>query len=143
MHEKRCNAMLTIPSSPPMPCSPMDFKWAAHTNLLVLIFWFKLRRFTVCRKDAITSANNSDATDACTCKCNAKAMCHMRRHRISCKGVNVQYELNLVMSGLVRTDSAEHAPCCLTLPEAGTYLGCQKDSAVYVWKFDLQDMLGF
>ena len=33
------------------------------------------------------------------------------------------------MSGLLRTDSTEHAPCCLTLmivPEAGTHLGCQR-----------------
>jgi hypothetical protein len=71
------NAMLSIQSSPPMPCSPMASNWVAHANLLVLILWFKLRCFTVCRKDATASAHDSDATDACTSKCNAKAMRHM------------------------------------------------------------------
>ena len=50
----------------------MDFIWVAHTNFLVLICWFKLRRFNVCRQEAATSANDSEARDACTCKYNAK-----------------------------------------------------------------------
>ena len=58
-----------------MRCSPMDFKWWPYTNFLVLIFWFKLRPFTICRKDATTSANDSEARDACKCKCTAEKQC--------------------------------------------------------------------
>ena len=75
-------------------CYPvwMPPHWVAHTNFLVLMLLFKLRLLSVCRKEATHSANDSEARDACTCKWHAKAMCHMRRHRISCKGVDVQYE---------------------------------------------------
>jgi hypothetical protein len=34
----------------------------------VLIFWFKLRRFTVCRTDAATSASDSATRDICVCQ---------------------------------------------------------------------------
>jgi hypothetical protein len=67
MNKCTINAMLNMPSSPPMPCSPMDLTWVAHTNLLVLMSGSTpLHR--VCRQDATTSANGSKARDACALK---------------------------------------------------------------------------